>query len=419
MGGGLIQLVSKSSQDVYLTGNPQITFFKVVYKKYTNFSVESIEQVIKGDIKNKLSCKFNRDGDLLYKVYLDYVNNQSHMYPNNFGNFLINDAEILIGGQRIDLHTGHWMEVYSRLNTQYKTSIDINDYLFDKNISSYQQLSCSCGMIGKKTDKIIGKISIPFNFWFCKNPGLALPLIALQYNEVNLNIRLNQTIDLLNDLNLNNFKIMADYIYLDTDERRRFAQVSHEYLIEQVQINEHVVIDGTNTILLNFNNPVKELIFSPKWNNNGSIPGIGNNNTLISLNINTHNIFDSDRDLYYFTRTQIYEKYKGNPLCLIDKDNTNNNEGKLDGVYDNYNIYDYIGVYSFSLNPNDYQPSGSFNFSTVQTCNMTIKNISPPIINNTIAPKQTYNELRTLVFYATNYNILRIVSGIGALSYVS
>ena len=457
MGGGLIQLVSRGAQDVYLTGNPQITFFKVVYRRYTNFSSELINQIIQGDIGADRNCKCNisRDGDLIHRIYFECVLNEKYNYPSNFGNYMFDKIEILIGGQVIDIHPGHWMEIYSRLNykqsgrsypvTQKMNGVDHtcdsqqSIYIDGDKIykySNYQRMSFSGGVSGNpKSDPInIGRISIPLQFWFCKNIGLALPLIALQYNEVVVNIKFNSLNKFMVDNNLDknpidgcNGELWVEYIYLDTDERRRFAKISHEYLIDQVQYIDHELQNGNNSIDLKYNNSVKELIFACDWDNDinhGIIPGLGNNNTNISLEANSQNLFNAERSLNYFTRNQIFERHIGNPNIqgggegMIPYIDLNDNKTKV--YYDNENccIFDPIGIYSFALKPAEHQPTGTFNFSTIQDCRLIIKNMCPP---RATLPDQlliNYREKRLLRVYAVNYNILRIMSGMGSLAYI-
>tara|TARA_B110001469_G_scaffold115271_1_gene119729 strand:+ start:796 stop:2154 length:1359 start_codon:yes stop_codon:yes gene_type:complete len=452
MGGGLIQLVTIGAQDVYLTGNPQVTFFKVVYRRYTNFSKELIQQTIEGQIgdERQIQCKIKRDGDLIHRIYLEYENNDPFHYPSNFGNFMFNEINLLIGGQVIDTHTGHWMEVYSRLiYNQQNDQQPIETKMNKKNYSGYQKNSCAGGVIGTTDNPVtLGKISIPLQFWFCRNPGLALPLIALQYNEVILQVNFNSLKHIYksnkenpihSDNNIN-FEIWVEYIYLDTDERRRFAQVSHEYLIEKIQYVEKPLESGNNIINLNFNNLIKELIFSCDWNNfknlkdkstdyssYGSIPGLGNNNTKVSIQANSQNIFNPDRTLNYFTRNQILENHKNFPM--IHGNNTHDgiiyymsNEKKMTNYIstngpNTEEKFDIIGVHSFCLNPEDHQPTGSFNFSMASDCKLTLKEMCPPKIKPTT--KITYyTESRKLIVYANSYNILRIMSGMGKLAYI-
>jgi hypothetical protein len=253
MGGGLMQLVAYGAQDIYLTGNPQITFFKVVYRRHTNFSMEAIKQTINGQGKCGATAQqgnvtISRNGDLVHRVY---VTSASAGITN--GSAIVDEVELEIGGQRIDRHYRDWNEAWNELSTPESKAIG---------------LKAMQGCIGSSTVTAgsfvssVNLVQVPLNFWFCRNPGLALPLIALQYHEVKLKFTWGLSgaaaVGTAADC-----EVWCDYIYLDTDERRRFAQVSHEYLIEQIQ-KEDKSVSGAGAFgeKLNFNHPVKELIWT-------------------------------------------------------------------------------------------------------------------------------------------------------------
>ena len=247
-----MQLVAYGAQDIYLTGNPQITFFKVVYRRHTNFSMETILQTINGTSTLTSSATtgnvtISRNGDLVHKVY---VTSSSTSIED--GTAIISDVTLEIGGQQIDKHYKEWNQIWEELSTPESKSLG---------------LSCmQCGFQGLTTEtggNNLGMVQIPLQFWFCRNPGLALPLIALQYHEVKLKFTwgtsASPTASSPGCGAEADVKVWSDYIYLDTDERRRFAQVSHEYLIEQVQKQS---LTATTSSKLNFNHPVKELIWT-------------------------------------------------------------------------------------------------------------------------------------------------------------
>ena len=233
-----MQLVAYGAQDIYLTGNPQITFFKVVYRRHTNFSMETIEQTINGSSKvgtGTGTVTISRNGDLVHKVYV----NVSGSDTMTKGSGIVSEVELEIGGQRIDRHYEEWNNIWNELSTDESKAVGL------------KSMQCDIGTAGGTG---VNLVQVPLNFWFCRNPGLALPLIALQYHEVKLKFTWGAG---TND-STSTCKVMCDYIYLDTDERRRFAQVSHEYLIEQIQRDS---LSGTSSEKLNFNHPVKELIW--------------------------------------------------------------------------------------------------------------------------------------------------------------
>ena len=388
-----MQLVAYGAQDIYLTGNPQITFFKVVYRRHTNFSMEAIEQTWNGDEKGnagRCSATISRNGDLVHRMYLELTFATLGGATNNPGSESIVDVELEIGGQKIDKQTGTWMEVWSELtepNPTGKTGI-----VAAKTVTGGTLFQKMSGMGGVTGAAVAQKIFVPLQFWFCRNPGLALPLIALQYHEVK--VILNHKVGTVEgDTTSATNRLFCDYIYLDTDERRRFAQVSHEYLIEQVQVQTLSDPDGTND--LNFNHPVKELIWTLK---SAAVDG-GDTNTLQSigtgtyqLKLNGHDRFAA-RDYRYFTRTQVWQHHTG-PGGL-DADN-----GAV-AAEGNGNLNDSIAVYSFALKPEEHQPSGTCNFSRID--NAQLVNANGPGLADTI--------------FAVNYNVLRIMSGMGGLAY--
>ena len=272
MGGGLMQLVAYGAQDIYLTGNPQITFFKVVYRRHTNFAMESIEQVFTGNVAlgKKTSCTIARNGDLVGRMYLevDLAFDQSKYDLNNDvmsttpsdgevqackcipcavpGHAMINYVEVEIGGQSIDKHYGEWLNIWMQLTETQEGSVKHLRLVNGELQAGKPVAPCSKRVCDMR------KVYVPLQFWFNRNPGLALPLIALQYHEVKLNVMFNKAKDVVCDcrqqVKIENICLFCDYIFLDTDERRRFAQVSHEYLIEQVQFN------GRNNINVNIQN---------------------------------------------------------------------------------------------------------------------------------------------------------------------
>ena len=379
MGGGLMQLVAYGAQDIYLTGNPQITFFKVVYRRHTNFSMEAIEQTLSGNVaaSSSVTSTISRNGDLISRMYIEHDPGAS-VDENNYGHAMIDYIELEIGGQRIDKHYGHWMEVWAELTEPNPTgsSANTDDGLIGA-FTKFQRMACAGGVT--TDDKSPGVISVPLQFWFCRNPGLALPLIALQYHEVKIKIAFSAALD-----NSGKTSLYVDYIYLDTDERRRFAQQSHEYLIEQVQ---HQNLTESKSHELNFNHPVKELIWTgPKtWTSGGTAGEVSstvlNKGEQYTLKLNGHDRF-SARDRLYFTRTQVWQHHTG--------------YGGMGSV----KAKDGIAVYSFALKPEEHQPSGTCNFSRIDNARLDLQT--------------TKQELE---MYAVNYNVLRIMSGMGGLAY--
>uniref|UniRef100_A0A6C0E8F4 Major capsid protein N-terminal domain-containing protein n=1 Tax=viral metagenome TaxID=1070528 RepID=A0A6C0E8F4_9ZZZZ len=410
MSGGLMQLVAYGAQDIYLTGNAQITFFKVVYRRHTNFSIESIEQTFEGDVDfgKKVTVTIARNGDLVTKAMLRVVLpalNQSqnsstwHGWVNSIGNALIKSVEVEIGGQMIDKHYGEWLEIFGELSYD-----DASMRVYRSLIGKYESdISLETNALTSKT------LYVPLQFWFCRNPGLALPLIALQYHEVKMHFdlrplreltRSNVVITNPQDTSGATARIMSaslwlDYIYLDTDERRRFAQVSHEYLIEQVQCNGTEGIKANTSSLncrLDFNHPCKELLWvinrdtlrtantstGNNWFNFSSSTG-GDTINEAKLLFNGHDRMRA-RDALYFREVQPFHHHSRAPSKHI------------------YN-------YSFALKPEEHQPSGTCNMSRLDNVVLNLDFNGVSVVDS------------KLTVFAPNYNILRIMSGMGGLAY--
>jgi hypothetical protein len=287
MGGGLMQLVAYGAQDVYLTGNPQITLFKVVYRRHTNFSMECIELPV-DTLKpsGRTTVQILRNGDLASKTYLRVVLpsiassgsfDGKVAWVRRLGHAMIKSAEIQIGGSPIDKHWGTWLDLWYELTHQDAQARGYAQMIGDTD--ELTTLTSNASITG--THPLAGgqELNIPLQFWFCRNYGLALPLIALQYHEVRINLEMQDVANLVvftngangaspvwSNLAYGASGLLIDYIYLDSEERRRFAQVGHEYLIEQIQLNESSLQStGANqTITLNFNHPCKELIWAHK-----------------------------------------------------------------------------------------------------------------------------------------------------------
>lgn len=271
MSGGLLQLVAYGSQDIYLTGNPQITFFKLVYRRHTNFAME--EQEISLNAPNfgqNGTVVIPRSGDLITKVYflvkIDKVllsEGSKFGWVRRLGYAMLDSVEITIGGSRIDRHFGTWLNIWYELAHHAGDG----ERGFAKMIGDVPEMTAyNC------EDKPEYTLYIPLKFWFNRHVGLALPLIALQYHEVRLDYEFAKVDDLIvaNEqfhrcdkkcLRIKDAQLLVKYIFLDTEERRRFAQVGHEYLIEQLQYHEEAVTGNSSRLNLNFNHPTKEFVW--------------------------------------------------------------------------------------------------------------------------------------------------------------
>ncbi len=550
-----MQLVAYGAQDIYLTGNPQITFFKVVYRRHTNFAIEAIEQVFTGNVQlgNRAQCTVSRNGDLINMVYLQVrlpaldIGNvttpnitadpgftlggtiptvpttQSSLeyhpgtvtgnaldpflgsvggvgvppafpieaaYVNSIGHAIIDIVSVEIGGQIVDTQYGLWLEIWDELTQTAEKWAGYNEM-----VGKYPNPG---GILGNAAFNRV--YYVPLMFWFCRNPGLSLPLIALQYHEVKINIQFRDRSQVFTLVSPHNgarpfltdpdaqygppvqgppaiqASLFIDYVYLDTEERRRFAQMSHEYLIDQLQslapqgITLQSISNGNFRENLNFNHPVKEIVwvftrsdnapyntstpnvlFNDWFNFSTAPPGSvapqqyldpmsNNENNGALLRLNGHNRFQP-RPASYFRLVQPYQHHTRIPSK-------------------------HIYVYAFGLRPEEHQPSGTLNFSRIDNAELSFflspeamgvnslldPNFATPQGGNAMWPDlyptwpkwtQNFNTVASIggatvkvdvnytyldayapqginyavTIFATNYNVLRIMSGMGGLAY--
>ena len=541
MGGGLMQLVAYGAQDVYLTGNPQITFWKVTYRRYTNFAMESIEQTFNGqaDFGRRVTCTISRNGDLAYRTYLQVTlpeinqsmgssgsNKQCYArwldYP---GHQLISQVEVEIGGQRIDRQYGDWMQIWNQLTSSaeqargYAKMVGNTTQLTYITDPSFADVNGPCGgdapvnVCAPRNALPETTLYIPLQFWYCRNPGLALPLIALQYHEVKINLDLrpideclwamnsiyesssNQQATTAYNQSLVAASLYVDYIFLDTDERRRMAQNPHEYLIEQLQFTgDESVGSSSNKIKLNFNHPCKELIWvvqpdanvdycasytggellykvlgAQPFNYTDAVDALPNafhafgskdsitqpdgNSGFVASNTNADGVkadgmFEnafannmssqpaqgatwdsgadniaesgvSDAGTFVLAETALDMHCWGLNPVVVAKLQLNGQDrfSEREGTYfDQVQPWQHhtrapdtgINVYSFALRPEEHQPSGSCNFSRIDNATLQL------VLSNATVAGTATAKVRV---YATNYNVLRVMSGMGGLAY--
>ena len=568
MGGGLMQLVAYGAQDVYLTGNPQITFWKVTYRRYTNFAMESIEQTFNGqaDFGRRVTCTIARNGDLAYKTYLQVtlpeINTELAPFARwlDFpGEQLIAQVEIEIGGQRIDRQYGDWMHIWNQLTMTseqemgYYKMIGNTTQLTYITDPSFADVDGPCDsdapaqVCAPRNALPETTLYVPFLFWYCTNPGLALPLIALQYHEVRINLDIRPIDECLwavttlscaeadgngawGTTNTGSVKatsaynqslvaasLYVDYVFLDTDERRRMAQNPHEYLIEQLQFTgDESVGSSSNKIKLNFNHPCKELIWvvqpdqnvdycasldcnqvlykalgAQPFNYTDAIDALPNAlhafagpravGDKAADYINSDGLFvdpgaadTSANNIYWgqggaqgagdaynaggggavgtadaaYTGSGFNDNFGplegGDPLSLVSdagsfvlsetaltmhcwgmnpvvtgklqlngQDRFSEREGTYFDLVQPYQVHTRspdtgINVYSFSLRPEEHQPSGTCNFSRIDNATLQL------VLSNATVEGTKTAKVRV---YATNYNVLRIMSGMGGLAY--
>jgi hypothetical protein len=419
MAGGLMQLVAYGAQDVYLTGNPKVTFFQAVYRRHTNFAMENIEQTVNGTAADngRVSVTIARNGDLVSDMYIELKAKSGLETGTGTGSAdacwvaerAVKDVELSIGGQRVDKHYQKWWRLYSEL------------YLDESKKANW----------GKMTTAVNSQVFLPLIFFFNRNPGLALPLIALQYHEVRLDFDLTDQFSTHTDNST--FKVWANYIYLDTEERRRFAQKGHEYLIEQVQhtgTDTVTAAGGTKQVRLSYNHPVKELVWC--LSENDAQQGLWNFTTKAA---DAEIVLESDATAIEASNCFIPTALSGAPmvklgttggtqkfteeavgtvdtfkLVLNGQDRFKEQSGKYFNQVQPFNHHSgspYAGVYSYSfaLKPEEHQPTGTCNFSRIDNAQVSVKTTSGN------------DNATNLNMFAVNYNVLRIQSGMGGLAF--
>lgn len=440
MAGGLIQLIARGPQDIFLTEKPEISFFKTVYKKHTAFAIETREQYFNNVcFGNKASCNIIKDADLIsniaLKVSLPSLNTHNIIknskicvqdidiecfcekcskkntetifgWTNSIGHVLIEYAELEIGGFIIDKQYGEWLEIWSEITQTAEKKPGYSEMIGKRDPPSFKPNTFS--------DKL--DLIIPLNFFFSKNIGLALPLIALYKNDVFVNIKFRNFDDcwICNKPNVKpsfvpNFSacLYVDYVFLELYERQKFAVENHLYLIEQVQYNNPTsFVKNTSSPMvdLNFNQPVKEIV----W--------------VVQRNDVCKRSIEGDPDFSYGNDQFNFSCYKSRIKNII-KDpfdsayllfNGNARSNPLPAIY--YRLYqpyqyhtktpsNYIYVQSFALKPEEHQPTGTCNMSVIDKVRLNLKmaNYIPCDFNVKV--------------YALSYNFILIVEGMIALAF--
>lgn len=424
MGGGLLQLVAIGDQDSYLIGNPQITFFKIVHRRHTNFSMEAISQTISGILSNdgcKLFSKISKNGDLISDMWLDIKLptlttsdlTKKYKWCNNTGHALIKEVECEIGGQCIDKHDGRFLDIWNELTdhnnderpliNKHATNI-YHGNLINENLQLY----------------------VPLKFFFNRNKGLSLPLVAIQYHDVIIKMNLRSLYNLINsdDTDITNTYLIGkmelylycNFIFLDVDERKRFAQSPHEYLIDQVQYYSD---DLTENIKIPFNHPIKELIWvcQDKIVSDGKMTGFidpSKNITSTSLEFTNYNDYfnyqvPSNSIYEYISNQKSYEPFKSCQIIMNGSERFSKQRASYFRILSPIMVghkrpSKHIYNYSFSLKPEEHQPSGSCNFSRINHSEIIFEEPAKKL---------------DLHLYAINYNILRFMNGMCGLIYDS
>jgi len=453
-----MQLVAYGAQDVYLTGNPKVTFFQAVYKRHTNFAMELIQQTTNGSPASggRVSVTIARNGDLVGNMHVALTPLTANLTSNNTGydtNWLAERAiaavELTIGGQRIDKHYQTWWRLYAEL------------FLSESDKLAYGKMTSFPSVLGGSTQY---RVYLPLLFFFNRNPGLYLPLIALQYHEVRMDFDLTNYYGAYFNTSAS-FEVWANYIYLDTEERRRFAQKGHEYLIEQVQhTGGDTVTAGASSetavqlIRLSFNHPVKEFIWcytNPNTSGTALSSAGSNLNAMWNFSSNTANVnVTCNTAALVASNNWILPHQAGVPMLVnlagtsaagianssaagncywVEDGNQQTGPGIEVGPLHLFKVvlngqdrfkeqagkyfntvqpfyhhtgtpYPGIYAYSFALQPEEHQPTGTCNFSRIDNAQVSVQMKS--------SCQTTLQKL-----FAVNYNILRIQSGMGGLAF--
>jgi Large eukaryotic DNA virus major capsid protein/Major capsid protein N-terminus len=439
-GGGLLQLVAQGKQDVFLTGNPQITWFKLVYRRYTNFAVESQAMFFDGfpDFGKRITCTVPRRGDLLGPLFLEITLPEARLtddslaaYVNSVGHALIEEISIEIGEQEIDKQTGEWMEIWSELSVPAGQRQGFNAMI--GRVDGYLPPPATSPPVTATTNSGSAyqygsvKLYIPLQFWFCKNPGLYLPLLAMQYTTIRIHLKLRSLDQLVykgqpfntqglcptptglqpKKASIQDLRLYGDFIHLDSEERRRFVANSHEYLIEQIQYTSKISVPAsifTATVPLEFNHPIRELLWViqrdamesyNEWFNfsSTSIQEQGARQDILqeaNLLLDGYDRFEI-RDAGYFRLVQPFQHHTNSPVSQ------------------------YIYTYAFALKPEEMQPSGSLNASRIDVVQLQVymrPDSTLPTTDPRYVPPKGNSHVRV---YATNHNVLRIVNGFAGL----
>lgn len=461
-----MQLVAYGAQDVYISGNPQITFWKNLYRRHTHFSVENMELTFSGsaDFGKRVNCIVSRMGDLVHKMYVRIKlpevmieagsTDSEFRWLDNLGHLLLKNVDIEIGGQRIDRHYSEWFQIYNELNLPPGLKKG-----YDRMIGNVPELTDLRVVKAGEMETVPSYIMwVPLQFWFNRNPGLALPLIALQYHEVRITIDFRAasecyyaskpgTITMQSSLDA---QLYANFVFLDSDERKKFAQAAHEYLFEQLQYSGEEALNGANAkIKMTLNHPVKELVWVIQRNEYtdpsaemslapgaplNAIPErkVDHYKGMQLLNFTTDWDDNYVDDLYLVGNTSLTtaftdEIYKvenlaitrttrRNPLrefkmSLNNHDRFSMREGAYFDLVQPYECHDNvpenrgINVFSFALRPSDQQPSGTCNFSRIDNATLHV---------NTETGVGASAKIKV---FAVNYNVLRIMSGMGGTAY--
>lgn len=412
MGGGLLQLSASGKQDLFLNGNPQMTYWKQIYRRYDPFAIEAIPIVFDGgpDFGKRLTAIIPHTGDLLSQLLLEiqvpapYTGTTYDVsWINSLGHALIEEVSIEINDKQIDKQNGEFMQIWSSLTMPESHAAGFAA-MIGRVRGSYNETALPDALT----------LQIPLYFWFCRNPGLALPVIAMQRSQIRVNLKLRAFSELrytplmatvanaslsIPAVHINSCILWADWVFLGVEERRRLVENSHDYLIEQVQmVLDNAIPAGAPTanIPMTVNCPTSEIFWvirqdrmsiTNEWFNYGDIriDEVGIPQDLFTSAIIKFDGQDrfKERVASYFRLVQPYQRHTSIPSDM------------------------FIYCYSFSLKPENAQPSGAVNMSRLNARNL--------MLNMNALGLPSRQPSCTANIYVKNYNILRIVNGLATL----
>jgi len=404
--GSILQLVAKGEEDKLLSEAPEMSIFKSVYKRFTHFAEEVVDlpynEGSKEFVSRKLTCTIPKRADLLGKLYFDielpaltipsgstYVH-----WTNSLGFAMIKDVQIEIGGYVIDKHYGEWMYIWHELVTKIPTNED------DPMTGGYSTVA---GI--KKNAEAVNHIRAPLYFWFCNNPALYLPLVALQYHEVKVSVTIRDFLECVcydgstapDRVEFLDMALTANFVYLEENTRKNMAQSEHVFLIEQLQRSNYEGVKAgveNVTMDLTLNHPIKELFWFFRETDSEENNDWLNFTTRVPL-----------YSLMYplFTKVSMY--LDGKERLSDFRENYFREAQKV--AHHSMMSLDYGCIYSFSHTPEDHlQPSGSCNFSRISSAQMKFK-----MDTRSSVPATNF------ALFGVNYNYLIIKSGQANLFY--
>jgi hypothetical protein len=378
----------------------------------------------------RISCLIPRRGDLLGKVYVDVLlpgltladgSNTPVSYVNAIGNALIQEITFEVGEQEIDRQTGEWMEIWEQLTTPASQRDALNTMI--GRVDGYAQPDF---IPGPSSEGL--RLFIPLQFFFCKNPGLYLPLLALQYHPIRINITIAPLQSLfytpqlilvpncsltVNAANITSMMLWGEYVYLDIEERRRFVSQSHESLIEQIQYTPPIGVTAAQNqvnIQTDFNHPIKEFIFVARRDFMNQVHEFFNYSSLATNEPLPPSVApflmpgQVRTDLIATALLQLdgYDRFQVRQAPYF----------RLQQPYDHHTttpVQNFLYCYSLALRPEDAQPTGTLNASRIDAVNWQIT------MNQTLNTAETSRGPCTIRVYATNYNVFRVVNGFGGV----